>query len=178
MPTPRRNETQRDFIGRCIPIVRNEGRPADQSTAICYSIWRDHQRKKRGDDFLTSSFDSEEFITTNGWHIPVKFSAEDMILTDIPIVDVFENYEGFNAFEELQERDPTHVQTLIMSKQRFSSRTSAKSWAKSHGFKSNTIRETTNSWRLRQRLPEDFKQTSFRTARLSEGVQAVVGHLK
>jgi hypothetical protein len=75
-------------------------------------------------------------------------------------------------------RKPTEVQTLIMSKSRFPTRDSALSWAKNHGFKSGTIRETTNSWRIRQRPPTDFIQTSFRVKNLTRGVDAVIGHLR
>ena len=75
-------------------------------------------------------------------------------------------------------RKPTTVQTLIMSKSQFSTRESALNWAKQHGFKSETIRETSNSWRIRQRPPSDFIQTSFRVTNLTNGVNAVIGHLK
>lgn len=40
MPTPGKNESQKDFISRCIPIVIGEGVEKDQATARCYSIWR------------------------------------------------------------------------------------------------------------------------------------------
>ena len=43
MPTPRRGESQDDFISRCIPIVLDDGTADDnqQAAAICYSMWRD-----------------------------------------------------------------------------------------------------------------------------------------
>jgi ATP-dependent Clp endopeptidase proteolytic subunit ClpP len=46
MPTPRKGETEKDFVSRCIPIVLDDGTADDskQATAICYSIWR--QSKK------------------------------------------------------------------------------------------------------------------------------------
>ena len=40
MPTPSKNESQKDFISRCIPIVIGEGVKKDQAAARCYSIWR------------------------------------------------------------------------------------------------------------------------------------------
>jgi len=42
MPTPRKDEKQEDFIGRCIPYVMKEGTAKDnkQATAFCNSIWR------------------------------------------------------------------------------------------------------------------------------------------
>jgi len=48
VPTPRENEQQKDFIGRCIPIVMKEGTAKDskQASAICYSIWRRSKGEK------------------------------------------------------------------------------------------------------------------------------------
>jgi len=48
MPTPGRNEQQKDFIGRCIPIVLKEGTAKDnsQAAAICHSIWRKSKGEK------------------------------------------------------------------------------------------------------------------------------------
>ncbi len=38
---PKPNETKDEFLGRCIPYLKNEGKPQDQSVAICYSMWRE-----------------------------------------------------------------------------------------------------------------------------------------
>lgn len=46
MPTPRPNEKRNDFISRCIPELRDEGKPQNQAIAQCHSIWR--QDKKQG----------------------------------------------------------------------------------------------------------------------------------
>jgi hypothetical protein len=41
MPTPRENETQDEFVNRCIPKVINDGTTNDpqQAYAICISIY-------------------------------------------------------------------------------------------------------------------------------------------
>ena len=39
MPTPSKGESKEDFIGRCIPILKDEGKEQDQAVAICYSMW-------------------------------------------------------------------------------------------------------------------------------------------
>lgn len=43
MPTPGKNESQKDFVSRCIPIVLEDGTAKDQkqAAAICYSMWRE-----------------------------------------------------------------------------------------------------------------------------------------
>lgn len=55
MPTPKPNEKEEDYISRCIPIVINEGTTKDpkQASAICYSMWREHKKKKDMSDITT-----------------------------------------------------------------------------------------------------------------------------
>lgn len=36
---PKKGETEREFISRCIPLLIDEGKPQDQAVAICYSMW-------------------------------------------------------------------------------------------------------------------------------------------
>ncbi len=55
MPVPGRNEVKKKFIGRCVPIVLNEGTTKDpkQAAAICYSIWKQHHKNAKASDLLT-----------------------------------------------------------------------------------------------------------------------------
>lgn len=48
MPTPNKNETEKDFISRCVPYVLKEktAKTKEQAVAICYSIWRRSKGKK------------------------------------------------------------------------------------------------------------------------------------
>lgn len=41
MPKPRANETEQEFVSRCIPIVLDDGTAQDneQAAAVCYSMW-------------------------------------------------------------------------------------------------------------------------------------------
>ena len=45
MPKPGKDETQEEFIERCMPIVIGEGKDQDQAAAICYSLWRERDSK-------------------------------------------------------------------------------------------------------------------------------------
>lgn len=48
MPHPAKGEKQKDFIARCIPqMIKGEGYPQLQATAICYSYWRRRNKKKK-----------------------------------------------------------------------------------------------------------------------------------
>jgi hypothetical protein len=42
--TPTANETEEDFIGRCVPVLIGEGKDQEQAVAICYSYWEDRNK--------------------------------------------------------------------------------------------------------------------------------------
>lgn len=60
MPTPKKNEKQKDFIKRCIPFVIDEGTTKDpkQATAICFSIWKRSKKKAKGEDLLMETLET------------------------------------------------------------------------------------------------------------------------
>lgn len=74
--------------------------------------------------------------------------------------------------------ESTTVQTLILDKGRFASVSDAKDWAFSQGFKYGKVDDTGNALRLRQRDPDDFDKSTFRTISITDGVRAVIGKLK
>lgn len=39
--TPTANETEQEFISRCIPVLIGEGKDQEQAAAICYTYWQD-----------------------------------------------------------------------------------------------------------------------------------------
>jgi len=80
--------------------------------------------------------------------------------------------------EGWEKKDPTTIQTLVLSRDKFKSADDAKKWAREHDFKGGAVDETEDSYHIRQRDPGDFKDDSFRTVSLKDGVQAVVGNLK
>jgi len=47
MPTPNENESKKDFVSRCIPVVLGEGTAKDekQAAAICYSMFESHGKE-------------------------------------------------------------------------------------------------------------------------------------
>jgi len=154
MPTPKPRETEKDYVARCIPFVlkepKHKGMKPDRASAMCHSMFKDHQRG------------AMECETLPGTFVMLWDSAELYL----------------QQLDAQAGRSSTTAQTLVMSKKRFPTRDSAKTWAKDKGFSSATVRETTNSWRLRQRPPEDFAQDSFRVIQMTNGVQSVIGHLK
>jgi hypothetical protein len=49
MPTPRKGETESDFVTRCIPVVLDDGTAKDtkQATAICFSMYAQAKKEAR-----------------------------------------------------------------------------------------------------------------------------------
>ena len=43
---PKPDEKQTEFISRCIKNEINNGKEQKQSAAICYSIWKNRNKKK------------------------------------------------------------------------------------------------------------------------------------
>ena len=73
-----------------------------------------------------------------------------------------------------------NLQTIIVSKSSASTRAKAERLAKPHARKIYTSRETSTSWRFRQRPPSDFVKGSFRSFPLpgDPGIVLVYGKLK
>lgn len=79
--------------------------------------------------------------------------------------------------EEDYQRKPTTVQSLIFPRAKYG-RSEAIKWVKDHDYKSSSVEETEDSFRLQQRSVDDFNQGSFRTIDLGDGIKTVIGHLK
>ncbi len=74
--------------------------------------------------------------------------------------------------------DKTTIQSLVLSKDVFKTESAAKKWVTDNDFKAGTPDETENSWRFRQFNPDQCKEGSFKTIKLTDGVQAVICHKK
>lgn len=72
------------------------------------------------------------------------------------------------------------LQTVIVSKSRTNDRDKAREIARKHADRIYTSRETSESFRFRQRPPDQFDQKSFRTFKVpgEKGVSLVYGQLK
>jgi hypothetical protein len=42
---PRKNESESEFISRCVGVEIAAGHPQNQAVAICYSKWKEHKKK-------------------------------------------------------------------------------------------------------------------------------------
>jgi len=50
MPTPKQGESEKDFMGRCVPMVMQDGAAKDQKQAVamCLNMHRQHRGKMSG----------------------------------------------------------------------------------------------------------------------------------
>ena len=83
MPTPGKNETQKAFISRCIPIVLDEGTAKNnkQAAAICFSIWR----KKHGGEKPAKSdiVEDKEILDGIVKKLDMEGKSDSQILDDL-----------------------------------------------------------------------------------------------
>ena len=47
MPTPKPNESEKDYVSRCIPMVMGEGKTQEQAVGQCYGMYRQHKKAAR-----------------------------------------------------------------------------------------------------------------------------------
>jgi HK97 family phage prohead protease len=85
---------------------------------------------------------------------------------------------SFEQFLDAIAEQSMIVQSLIFSKEVFKTADSAKKWATDHGFNADKVDDTEDSFRLRQREPSEFDESTFRTIDITEGVKAVAGKIK
>lgn len=49
---PRKNETQDEFVSRCIGVEVAAGKEQSQAAAICYDIWRSRKKEMNENGFI------------------------------------------------------------------------------------------------------------------------------
>lgn len=47
MPKPQKDETKKEFIGRCMNYPDMQKYPASQRYAICQSLWEEHKKESK-----------------------------------------------------------------------------------------------------------------------------------
>jgi hypothetical protein len=104
------------------------------------------------------------------WAFGQAWSAGKSVLSEARegISSFAGEYAGRSGASEVGSR----VQTLLFSRDRYSS-SSARAWARSHGYKSGKVDVTANNIRIRQESPGKFRR--LRTITFGHGIKAVVG---
>ena len=47
MPKPKKGESKKSYISRCIPVVISEGRTMDQAAGKCHGMWKNYKKAKK-----------------------------------------------------------------------------------------------------------------------------------
>lgn len=136
---------------------------------------------------LAKSLDSDEGVPDEGfdaWEqwIGVKCpDAGDVVIAKsapdsvpVPDVEVEPAPVSDKAADDESTKSAMEIQTLIFSKTKFPKRADATKWAKDHDFKSDSVDETENSWRLRQFDPGLCEAGGERTITITAGIKAGV----
>lgn len=73
MPTPRKGESEKSYVRRCVPVVIREGTAKDgsQAAAICHSMYRRRRAKTRSRRMLTA----KSFCTPFGGEVMVQLGS-------------------------------------------------------------------------------------------------------
>lgn len=172
-------ETKREFISSQSPLKHadpstEEGAAALQQIADDLGdVFVSAVAENRGVDKKTVT---EKF--GRGATVVAGRALEAGMIDEIQSLDSILTSLNHKISAQAQERrrDGSEVQTLIFDKKVFPTRSSATKWAREHDFRADKVDETADSWRLRQREPGEFVR--FRTIRMTDGVQAVIGPLK
>ena len=81
----------------------------------------------------------------------------------------------------MTKRTPLKVQSVLVDKDVYSLR-EAKSWIRKHDFKETFygkgVEKTENFYRFRQAAPRRFKEGSYVTKEISDGIKLVLGNYK
>jgi len=68
---PTANETEDEFISRCIPVMIGEGMEQEQAAAVCYSKWESRQKFESYDDYPEAAKENAKvalrWAEENGW---------------------------------------------------------------------------------------------------------------
>ena len=108
---PNPNETEDEFISRCVSVLINEGKDNEQAVAICYSMWEDKQSFAKVSydwDGVGSTAEGKKAILdsiANGDEVYIisARSSKDNINIDIPSDHIFATGSNKAKIEKIKE---------------------------------------------------------------------------
>ena len=141
MPTPKKGETEDDFVSRCIPIVLDEGTAEDgaQAAAICHSLWDDSKDNRRSNmrpwysmkkpdentaeicifDEIGKSWWGEETVSAKSFNDDLNALGKDVsnitLRINSPGGDVFDGIAIHNALKQHPATVTAHVDGIAAS---------------------------------------------------------------
>jgi hypothetical protein len=108
MPKPKRNETKKEYMGRCMSYPDMQKYPADQRYAICLSMWKKHHKKAEDGTILSIPGEAE-------WKI---FEYTEYILVSMSYPrGGFESHRMFYKLEDYPEEIMAKVSRDLVTKE-------------------------------------------------------------
>jgi hypothetical protein len=106
MPTPKKGQSEKDFLKVCIPQMIDEGKEQDQAVAICFSIYRE-----KGDGAKSPKPKKEEIMKRERYVslFEQKEFEEAVIIGKKP-----SNEGGKYKVEKRKVRDPKNPKKFVM----------------------------------------------------------------
>jgi len=106
MPAPRPNETRKDYIARCVPVVLDDGtaESRDQAVAVCQSMWE----KSRESRQLSGSVDSASIRTET------LFGRQYLVVPVVAsVADIAIRAQGSEGHSELIPSEELAISTVM-----------------------------------------------------------------
>ena len=82
---PAGGESKDEFIGRCIPVLRGEGKPEDQAVAICYSYWENKMEMAITPNPCWKGYEPIGLKEKNGRQVPNCVKMQDYVFEELDI---------------------------------------------------------------------------------------------
>jgi hypothetical protein len=97
MPTPNKDESEKDYVKRCIPIVLAEGTAKDgsQASVICHSMYKQHKENENEKTLFTCE-SKIQFVNSPSGEVGISGETRRMVAL---VGDKFMN-GGFFSWEE------------------------------------------------------------------------------
>ena len=100
MPTPKPNESEQDFVSRCVPIVVGEGATQEQALGKCYGMYSSHKALLEKKEFVKKALDSLHDLIAKAEDEEAIVRYEPELLERARSVEGFESPEPGNLPEE------------------------------------------------------------------------------
>jgi len=91
---PKSNETEQEFISRCMSVEKDALPEQDQRLAVCYSYW---DKKEMGTEDITDTTDDLETEVAQGFNYATKESEE---FATLPTTDCMEKHQSAGYTEK------------------------------------------------------------------------------
>jgi hypothetical protein len=110
MPSPpKKDEKQQEFISRCIAELteNKEGKSPEQRTAMCYSMWRNRNKKKETETVKKNDPEHEAFVKQGKMPSIANVNYPDQLEVDSSVVIPKRRSESVDA--EIREGLPKRM---------------------------------------------------------------------